>query len=465
MNDLVSMATRKSPVLALRFVLALGLALVIPLASAGPVAAAEDPGAPPKLLGMAAVQYQADFETYQDASGRYPALRQAFWTLDDPWPTDSVVDGLDWLDERGIVPFVEITTEDFDDLVAGRLDAKVRGMAQTVADWIGAGDDRRMLIAPLPEANLVDFAWGADPAGYITAYNRIRDAFLDAGLGPEDVRWVFAMHGTSSPGFAMVDFYPGDDVVDVVGFSLMNRNNPWYDYEAAFQPFIDEIKASITQAKPILITQTGSVVETGDRDAWLRDMFRNFSAENQVIGVVYFSRDKFEGGKANDYRVVVDGRVDRVFLQESLAWSPPSEVDWIFDGRMDSWVAARQDIFGSAPFFRDIGDSVFQSDILWLAGEGITAGCNPPVNDRFCPDQPVTRGQMAAFLVRALDPPASGPLMDFSDADGSVFKSDIERLAAAGITAGCNPPVNDRFCPDQPVTRGQMAAFLVRALG
>jgi hypothetical protein len=29
---------------------------------------------------------------------------------------------------------------------------------------------------------------------------------------------------------------------------------------------------------------------------------------------------------------------------------------------------------------------------------------------------------------------------------------------------GCNPPVNDRFCPAQSVTRGQMAAFLNRAL-
>jgi hypothetical protein len=38
-------------------------------------------------------------------------------------------------------------------------------------------------------------------------------------------------------------------------------------------------------------------------------------------------------------------------------------------------------------------------------------------------------------------------------------------LAAAGVTNGCNPPSNDRFCPDSYVTRGQMAAFLVRAFG
>ncbi len=105
----------------------------------------------------------------------------------------------------------------------------------------------------------------------------------------------------------------------------------------------------------------------------------------------------------------------------------------------------------------------FVTDIEWLAGEGITKGCNPPTNDRFCPEQPVTRGQMAAFLTRALDL-ESGTPGAFGDDDGTVFELDIEALAGAGITKGCNPPTNDRFCPEQPVTRGQMAAFLYRAL-
>ncbi len=59
-----------------------------------------------------------------------------------------------------------------------------------------------------------------------------------------------------------------------------------------------------------------------------------------------------------------------------------------------------------SPPFRDDDGSVFESDISWLADTGITKGCNPPVNDRFCPDEAVTRGQMAAFLTRALDLPA-----------------------------------------------------------
>ena len=51
--------------------------------------------------------------------------------------------------------------------------------------------------------------------------------------------------------------------------------------------------------------------------------------------------------------------------------------------------------------FTDVpNDNIFHSDIEWLAARGITAGCNPPDNDAFCPQDPVTREQMAAFLHR-----------------------------------------------------------------
>ncbi len=111
----------------------------------------------------------------------------------------------------------------------------------------------------------------------------------------------------------------------------------------------------------------------------------------------------------------------------------------------------------------DIADSVFASDIVWLANEGITKGCNPPVNDQFCPDATVTRGQMAAFLVRFLGLTETDPTIAFTDTASSIFEDDILKLATAGITRGCNIE-GTAYCPNDSVTRGQMAAFLVRAL-
>lgn len=113
--------------------------------------------------------------------------------------------------------------------------------------------------------------------------------------------------------------------------------------------------------------------------------------------------------------------------------------------------------------FRDDGASIFEDDINRLAAAGITDGCNPPANDRFCPEQRITRGQMAKFLDRGLDLAPTGRDW-FRDDDDSIFEASIDRLRAARITLGCNPPANDRYCPSGRVTRAQMAAFLVRAV-
>lgn len=116
------------------------------------------------------------------------------------------------------------------------------------------------------------------------------------------------------------------------------------------------------------------------------------------------------------------------------------------------------------PAFNDVpGSSIFVDDIIWLAEQGITRGCNPPDNTLFCPTDHVTRGQMAAFLVRARGYTAGDGADLFTDDNGSVFELSIDRLGTAGVTKGCNPPHNDMFCPHANVTRGQMAAFLVRA--
>ena len=116
-------------------------------------------------------------------------------------------------------------------------------------------------------------------------------------------------------------------------------------------------------------------------------------------------------------------------------------------------------------YFTDDNATVFESQINSLAAAGITKGCNPPGNDMFCPDDPVTRGQMAAFLVRAYSYGDDSGGNRFSDDDGSVFETSINRLAAAGVTLGCNPPANTKFCPDREVRRDEMATFLARAGG
>jgi hypothetical protein len=118
---------------------------------------------------------------------------------------------------------------------------------------------------------------------------------------------------------------------------------------------------------------------------------------------------------------------------------------------------------GDGDTFADDDGSVHEADIEALVDGGVTGGCG---EGRYCPDAVVTRGQMAAFLHRALpDLPLMTAPTDFTDTVGTEFIDDISWLSGTGITKGCNPPAGDRFCPDLAVTRAQMASFLVRALG
>jgi uncharacterized delta-60 repeat protein len=100
--------------------------------------------------------------------------------------------------------------------------------------------------------------------------------------------------------------------------------------------------------------------------------------------------------------------------------------------------------------------------IKQLAAEGITSGCG---GGNYCPEQPVTRAQMAVFLLRSkygasYTPPAVGGTTGFGDVPPSYWAAAfVKQLAAEGITAGCG---GGNYCPQQSVTRAQMAVFLVR---
>ena len=102
--------------------------------------------------------------------------------------------------------------------------------------------------------------------------------------------------------------------------------------------------------------------------------------------------------------------------------------------------------------------STFANWIEELAAEGITGGCG---GGNYCPANPVTRAQMAVFLLKTKHGPSFTPPMCtgvFLDVTcPSTFANWIEELAAEGITGGCG---GGNYCPTNPNTRGQMAVFL-----
>jgi hypothetical protein len=100
--------------------------------------------------------------------------------------------------------------------------------------------------------------------------------------------------------------------------------------------------------------------------------------------------------------------------------------------------------------------------IKQLAADGVTSGCG---SGNYCPESPVTRAQMAVFLLRSkygssYSPPAVGNSSGFGDVQPGYWAAAwIKQLVAEGITAGCG---SGNYCPESPVTCAQMAVFLVR---
>jgi plastocyanin len=124
--------------------------------------------------------------------------------------------------------------------------------------------------------------------------------------------------------------------------------------------------------------------------------------------------------------------------------------------------------------FNDVHFNVFAADwIEELAALGITNGCG---NGDYCPNDPVTRAQMAVILLRsehgsAYAPPACAKLFADVPCPSTLdfpYSDWIERLYDEGITGGCAPAPPDglpSYCPGDPVTRAEMAVFLVKTFG
>jgi len=131
-------------------------------------------------------------------------------------------------------------------------------------------------------------------------------------------------------------------------------------------------------------------------------------------------------------------------------------------GQMASFVARALNLPASTvDHFADDNSSTHEANINAVADAGITLGL---ADGTFDPDGTVSRGQMASFLARGV--PGLAPATDdyFTDDDGTTHEASINVMAENGITLGCDS-TGTLYCPLQRVRRDQMASFLGRALG
>jgi len=123
--------------------------------------------------------------------------------------------------------------------------------------------------------------------------------------------------------------------------------------------------------------------------------------------------------------------------------------------------------YTTTPYFTDVpATDPFFRFVQKMKDLGITGGCSATM---YCPDDPVTRGEMAGFIILgrygAIDfsaLPGYSAAQIFSDVPpSSPFYAFIQEMAETGITGGCG---SGMYCPDAALTRGQMAVFMVTGL-
>jgi hypothetical protein len=240
-------------------------------------------------------QYLTALDTWAGLShpNKGHALSGDFIDIEVGNPAYNIPVPLETLWGKGYTDFINMNSSRSAAFIAGgSADTAITNWANAYKAWVQQGGGRKAFLAPLPEMNGNWTSFGCDPVNYKAAYLHIQDVFARVGVTRNQVWWVFAPNGWSSPCHAMSEYYPGDANVDIVGFSSYNfgvcAGNPtWDSPDTVFGPYLPIIR-NVAPTKPVFVTQTGSSANGGDKDQWLRDAYAYLALQN-VRAVLYFN--------------------------------------------------------------------------------------------------------------------------------------------------------------------------------
>jgi hypothetical protein len=136
------------------------------------------------------------------------------------------------------------------------------------------------------------YPWGPQngnrPEEFIAAWRQVHSVFEQAGAA--NVLWVWSPH-ISAPWFEY--YYPGDDVVDWVGATILNYGDtaPWSRWWSFDQIFNKAYPALEKLGKPIVISEFGTTRSGGDPVEWYRMALDHLEAKfSEVKMVVLFNQ-------------------------------------------------------------------------------------------------------------------------------------------------------------------------------
>lgn len=235
-------------------------------------------------------------------------------------PGNNLYSQLEELWKAGYISFVNLGSNANAALINnGDRDREIGYAAEFYKAWLDLGEGRRAMIAPLQEMNGEWTTYGKESSSdeIKLAYRHILDIFAQKGIRRDQVWWVFAPNGYNDPALpqrAFEYYYPGDDVVDVVGFSSYNYGYcvdipaaywRWESYPQIFEPYIARMQI-MAPTKPIIIAETAStayyhdaqgnpLIDYDQMNQWFIENYNYFATRTGVLGIFYFSFPDFDG--------------------------------------------------------------------------------------------------------------------------------------------------------------------------
>ena len=159
------------------------------------------------------------------------------------------------------------------------------------------------------------FHTGKDTEIYKSVWRYIHKLFDQEGVN--NVLWVWNPHDRSFPNFSWnhyLTYYPGDDVVDIVGITGYNTGNyfpgeTWRDFREIYTPLYREYTSIFN--KPLMITEFGASSFGGDKPAWIKQMFLEMKQFERIKVAIWWSGIDWDSeGRA--------GRIYRLDENESV---------------------------------------------------------------------------------------------------------------------------------------------------
>lgn len=171
------------------------------------------------------------------------------------------------------------------DLASGRYDAQLRQVADAFRRYGG-----QILIRFAHEMELENvYPWGRrDPQEYVAAYRYVHQLLQREAGGKLIWVWSPAGNGNALP------YYPGDDVVDYVGITLLGAHqfDLWsgaIERRSFVQLMEEKYGRALSFGKPVIITELGISGPADMQTSWLREMFQKLDNYPDLHGVIYYN--------------------------------------------------------------------------------------------------------------------------------------------------------------------------------